>query len=121
MPLHLTLGITVYLLRLGIEAVYFWHGKASAAKYADAIASILRQSVGVSPTPYFSGAFEGRQCQRIGKRLSLICDLLSAYVSDKVRGDYREACAAWRRILPILTRVNDVSSTEMAAFRREAA
>jgi len=121
MPLHLTLGITVYLLRLGIEAVYFWHGKASAAKYADNLASTLRLSVGVSPTPYFSGAFEGRQCQRIGERLSLICDLLSAYVSDTVRGDYSEACATWRRIIPILTRVNDVSSAEMVAFRRDAA
>jgi len=121
MPLHLTLGITVYLLRLGIEAVYFCHGKASAAKYADSLASTLRQSVGVSPIPYFSGAFEGRQCQRIGERLSLICNLLPAYVSDKVRGDYSEACATWRRILPILTRVSDVSSAEKAAFRRDAA
>jgi len=121
MPLHLTLGITVCLLRLGIEAIKFWHGKASAAKYAHNLASTLRQSVGVSPTPYFSGAFEGRQCQRVGERLSLICVLLSAYVSDKVRGDYSEACATWRRILPILTRVNDVSSAEMAAFRRDAA
>ena len=61
MPLHLTLGITVYLLRLGIEAVYYWHGKASAAKYANNLASTLRQWIGMSPTPYFSGAFEGRQ------------------------------------------------------------
>ena len=72
-------------------------------------------------TPYFSGAFEERQCQRIGERLSLIFDLLSAYVCDKVRGDYSEACATWRRILQILTGDNDVSSAEMAAFRRDAA
>jgi len=121
MPLHLTLGISVYLLRSGIEAVYSWNEKASAAKYADNLASTLRHSVGLSPTPYFSGGFEGRQCQRIGERLSLIFDLLSAYVSDKVRRDYNEACATWRRILPVLTRVNDESSAEMAAFRRDAA
>lgn len=75
----------------------------------------------MSPTLYFSGALEGRHCQRIGERLSLICSLLTAYVSGNMRGDYSEACATWRRILSILTRVNDVSSAKMAAFQRDAA
>jgi len=121
MPLHLTLGITVYLLRLGIEAVYFWRGKAAAATYAQNLADTLRHSVGVSPTPYFNGACEGRQCQRIGERLLMVCHLLAAYVPDKVTADYKEACATWRRILPILTRAGDVTTVEMAAFRRDSA
>jgi len=58
-PLHLTLSITVYLLRLGIEAVYFWPGLAPVAKYANELADTLRHSVGVSPTPYFKGALSG--------------------------------------------------------------
>jgi len=80
MPLHLTLGISVYLLRLGIEAVYFWFGRVPAATYAENLANTLRQSVGVAPTPYFNCAFEGRQCQKIGQRLSMVCELLAAFV-----------------------------------------
>jgi len=73
MPLHLTLGITFYLLRLGIEAVYFWRGLAPVAKYAYDFAGTLRHSVGVSPTPYVNGATDGQQCQRICGCLSIVC------------------------------------------------
>jgi len=121
MPLHLTLGISVYLLRLGIEAVFFWRGRVLAATYAENLASTLRQSVGVAPTPYFNGAFEGRQCQRIGQRLSMVRELPAAFVPAAVRNNYNESCATWQRILPILTRAGDVSSDEASAFRRDAA
>jgi len=121
MPLHLTLGISVYLLRLGIEAVYFWRGRVPAATYAENLSNTLRQSVGVAPTPYFNGAFEGRQCQRIFQRLSLVCELLAAFVPAAVSNNYNEPCATRQRILPILTRAGDVASDEASAFRRDAA
>jgi len=51
----------------------------------------------------------------------MVRDLLAAYVPHKVTADYKEACATWRRILPILTRAGDVATVEMAAFRRDSA
>lgn len=80
MPLHLTLGVAQWLLRLGIEAAYFFQGLERATCHATSLTGVLWHSVGVRPVPYFGGAFEGRQCQRIGRRLSLICELLSVHV-----------------------------------------
>jgi len=96
-------------------------GRVPAATYAQNLANTLRQSVGVAPTPYFNGAFEGRQCQRIGQRLSRVCELLAAFVPAALSKNYNESCATWQRILPILTRAGDVSSDEASAFRRDAA
>lgn len=80
MPLHLTLGVTQWLLRLGIEAAFFFQGLERATCYATSLAGVLWHSFRVRPVPYFGGAFEGRQCQRIGGRLSLVCELLSVHV-----------------------------------------
>jgi len=121
MPLHLTLGKIVYPLRLGVEAVYFWHERIPAATCAENLANTLRQSVGVAPTPYFNGAFEARQCQRIGQRLSMVCELLAAFVPAAVSNNYNASCATWQRILPIHTRAGDDSSDEASSFRRDAA
>eukprot|EP00170_Pyropia_yezoensis_P000326 contig_1960_g327 len=51
MPLHLTLGITVWLLRLGIEIAYFYGGMARADVYTSELARVLRYGAGVKPVP----------------------------------------------------------------------
>eukprot|EP00170_Pyropia_yezoensis_P000891 contig_4064_g893 len=121
MPLHLVLGITVWLLRLGIEAVYFYNGLACARMYAENLARVLRHGVGVKPKPYFGGAFEGRQCQRIGRRLSMVCSLLDGSVPEWVSTAYASACATWRELLPVLTAVASIPKDDVALFRHNAA
>lgn len=121
MPLHLILGITVWLLRLGIEAVYFYGGLARADIYTSDLARILRHGAGVKPVPYFGGAFEGRQCQRIGRHLSLVCDLLARSVPLSASAAYSAACHTWKDLLPVLTSASTIAKDDVDAFRRRAA
>jgi len=111
MPLHLTLGITGSLLRLGIEAVFFNAGPAQASAYAMKLSMTLRFGVGVTPKPYFGGAFEGRQCPMIARRLSSFVKLLVSYVPAEDAAAYRVACRTWSELLPVLSLTSD-SSTE---------
>jgi len=92
MPLHLTLGVTGAILRLGIEAVYFHHGPARASAYAMNLTLALRFAVGATPKPYFGGAFEGRQCQLIARRLSAVIDLFETHAPAADAAAYRAAC-----------------------------
>lgn len=91
MHLHFVLGITVWLLRLGIETVPSYNGLTRAQDYATDLASVLRHSVWVKPKPYFWGAFEGRQCQNIGRRLSMVSDLLAKTVPSWAGKAYTDA------------------------------
>jgi len=117
MPLHLTLGNTGALLRLGIEGVYFHHGATRASAYATNLSLALRFAVGVTPKPYLGGAFEGRKCQLIARRMSAVVELLASYVPAANVAAYRVACDTWRQLLPVLTRANDSSLEDAAAFR----
>jgi len=57
-PLHITLGVSPWMLFLGVEAVAFDSGAARAQEYAVALTPTLRRDVGVSPAPYWGGTFE---------------------------------------------------------------
>lgn len=121
MPLHLTLGVTVWLLRLTTEAVYFYNGLEQGQAYVAALASLLGQSMGVSPAPYFGGAFEGRQCQRIARRMEMVCTLIAGYVPEAAAAAFSGACTTWREIISVLTRVQASSPAEVVEFRRHTA
>jgi len=120
-PLHLTLGITLYLLRLGIEAVYFYGGLPLADVYSQNLARTLRYGVGVDAAPYWGGSFEGRACHKIGERLGMVCNLLSRYVPVAAAEAYSAACEAWQAVLPVLNRTRPASADETEAFRRDSA
>lgn len=121
MPLHLTLGGTVYVVGLGVEAVAFEHGPARAGQYAVALAKALQEEVGVTPAPYWGGTFEGKKCHVIGRKLTRLCDLLDQFVSQPRARAYRAACALWAKILPVLNRAVLYDASERAAFRRQTA
>jgi len=55
MPLHITLGVSLWLLSLGVEAVAFNSGPDRAKEYAAALTTALPLNVGVSPAPYWGG------------------------------------------------------------------
>lgn len=80
MPLNLVLGITVWLLWRGIEAIYSHNGLARGRRYAKGVTQVPRLSVGVTRKPYFGGAFDGGQCKLIERRLSLVRSLLDQWV-----------------------------------------
>jgi len=120
-PLHLTLGITLYLLRLGIEAVYFYGGLPLADLYSQNLSRTLRYGVGVDAAPYWGGSFEGRACHKIGERLGMVSNLLSRYVPVAAAEAYSAACEAWQAVLPVLNWTRPASVNETKAFRRGSA
>lgn len=120
-PLHLTLSITVWLLRLGIEIFYFHGGMVRADVYTSDLDRVLRHGAGVKPVPYFGGSFERRQCQRILRHLSLLCELLAQAAPQTASAVYTTACGTWRVLLPVLTSVATCSKDDEASFRRRNA
>lgn len=121
MPLRLTLGITVWLLRLGIEIAYYFGGMERADVFSSDLARVLRQGAGVKPVSHFGGMFEGRQCQRIGRHLSLVCELLAAAAPESASFGYTAACGTWRELLSVLKSVGTCSKDDVSSFRRRTA
>jgi len=60
MPLHVTLGVSLLSLTLGVDAVVFDAGPARAHRCALELTATLRLYLGVSPAPYLGGNFKGR-------------------------------------------------------------
>ena len=79
-PLHLTLGVTAILLRLGVEAAALCGGLPAARRAAAAIGAALLKDVRVRPVPYHGGGFAGRECHRIAVRGSMVCDALEGLI-----------------------------------------
>lgn len=78
-PLHLTLGFTAVLLRLGIEATYAASGRAAAVAAATAVGRALLDEVRVRPVAYHGGGFEGLACHRITERAQAVCAALKTF------------------------------------------
>jgi len=121
MPLHITLGVSPWLLSLGAEAVAFDSGASRAEEYATALSRALRIDVGVSPAPYWGGTFAGRACHKIGRCLAAVCAVLDQFVPPSRAAAYRRSCELWADLLPVLNRASIIAAPERATFRRQAA
>jgi len=121
MPLHLTHGMTVALLQLAVEAVTFSFGEGTGLTFCASVAEVLRRDAGVSPAAYFGGTFEGRECHRIGLRLTLVADLLDARAPGPGSTAWRRACSQWQVLLPILNRADTNAEDEITRFGATAA
>jgi len=121
MPLHMTLGITIALMELAVEAVTFSLGETAELAFCTSMGEILRHDAGVSPAPYFGGTFEGRKCHRIGRKLGLVADLMDGTAPGPGAVARRRACSLRRGLLPTLNRADTVSDDEFAQFGTDAA
>lgn len=121
MPLHITLGVSPWLLSLGAEAVAFDSGALRAEEYATALSRALRIDVGVSPAPYWGVTFAVRACHKTGRRLAAVCDVLDQFVSPSRAATYRRSCELWADLLPVLNHASVIAAPERATFRRQAA
>jgi len=120
-PLHLTLGMTSDTLRLAAEVVRASAGPARATVFCTELGQLLLNRAGVEPAPYFGGTFEGRECHRIGRKLTLVCELLDEYAPARWAAPFRRACADWQALLPILNRSAVIAPHDMDEFERRAA
>jgi len=120
MPLHLTLGITIALLQLSVEAVTFSLGEAAALAFCTSMGENLRHDAGVSPAPDSGGTFEGRECHRIVCKLGLVADLMDGTAPGAGAVVWRRACSLWEGLVPTLNRADTVSADEIAQFGTDA-
>jgi len=120
-PLHLTLEMTPDTLRLAAEVVHASDGPARATVFCTELGQLLLNRAGVEPAPYFGGTFEGRECHRIGRKLTLVCELLDEYAPARWAAPFRRACADWQALLPILNRSAVIAPHDMDEFERRAA
>lgn len=116
LPLHLTIGVTLRLLRLAVEAVHLERGAAAALLFALELASKLLWGVGVRPVPYHGSNFIGRLCHRIAARSGIVCQALEGFVSEELCSSYAEAWDLWRGIVPTLNRADDIPAAEQQQF-----
>lgn len=104
MPLHLTSGITVWLLQLAVECVMCANREAACAAFSLMLRDLLRSAAKVAPAPYFGGGLEGKECHRIGKQLLLVWDLLEQHAQARHASAFQRACQLWQHLLPVLNR-----------------
>ena len=116
MPLHLTLGITVALLQLAVEAVTFSFGEAAGLTFCSSMGEILRRDAGVSDASYFGGIFEGRKGHRIGRKLMLVADVMDTHAPEPGATAWRRACSQWQVLLPTLNRANTIADNDTTQF-----
>jgi len=121
MPFQLTLGMTVALLQLTVEAVTFSFGEGTGLTFFPYVAEVLRRDAAVSPAAYFGGTFEGRECHRIGRKLMLVADLLDARAPGRGATARRRACSQWQVLLPTLNRADTNADDEITRFGATAA
>ena len=116
MPLHLTLGTTVALLQLAVEAVTFSFGEVAGLTFCASMGEILRRDAGVSPASYFGGTFEGRECHRIGRKLMLVADLMDTHAPGPGATAWRRVCSQWQVLLPTLNRADTIADGDITHF-----
>lgn len=106
---------------LAVEAVVYSQGEAAGENFCLKLGELLRTVAGVKPAPYFGGAFEGKECHRIGRQLQRVCDLLDGQAQAAHCTAYRNACSRWQLILPTINRANFIDDEDIKAFKLQAA
>ena len=115
-PLHLTLGVTAILLRLGVEAAALCDGLPAARRAAAAIGAALFKDVRVRPVPYHGGGFAGRESHRMEVRGSIVCDTLEGLIPAQQLAALRTAWAAWAGVARTLNRAEEIPAGEVSEF-----
>jgi len=116
--LHLSLGITSAILRLGAEVVHASAGTTRTIQLCKALGLLLIEKAGVLPAPFFGVAFEGHTCHHIGRKLTLVCDLLHNYATATWTAPFCRACVDWQAVLPILIRSAAIAPDDIDEFER---
>ena len=119
-PLHTTLGGTLTLIDLGLEAAYEAGGADACLEAAEALGRALLEDVRVSPAPYHGGALEGRECHRLTAKYPLVCAALAPYLPTGKLAALRTGWTDWAAIVGTLNSAADIPLTEIESFARLA-
>eukprot|EP00170_Pyropia_yezoensis_P000964 contig_4505_g967 len=119
-PLHLTLGVTPFLLQLGATASVARGGAATGLAAATAVGTALLADVRVRPVPYHGDGFEGRSCHLIADKATLVCDTLAPHLSEKDVSVMRDAWASGAAMVRVLNRAEVIPRSDIKRFERAA-
>jgi len=119
-PLHATLGGTLTVIDLGLEAVYEAKGAAACIEAAESLGRTLLEDIRVSPVPYHGGALEGRACHRTSAKYPLICDALAPYLAVDKLASLRAVWTDRAAIVGTLNTASDVPLADIESFTRLA-
>lgn len=112
-PLHTTLGVTLVLIDIGLEAVYAAKGADAGEAAAEALGRALLKEIRVSSTPYHGRALEGRECHRLTAKYPLICDALAPFLPAEQLASLRAGWTDWGAIIGTLNLAADVPEAEI--------
>jgi len=116
LPLHITLGVTSFLLQLGISAVVEGRGEACGRAAALAVGRALVDDARVRPEPYLGGGFEGRSCHKIAAKGVIVCNRLAPYLPPRQLAALRVAWDAWGSLAGVLSRAEEISPIDVTTF-----
>lgn len=72
--------------------------------------------------PFYGGALSNKKCHKISEKLELLCVLLDTHDSPAPARAYRNLCALWASITPVLNRAeNNCPPEERPSFRERVA
>lgn len=120
-PLHISLGVTSFLLQLGITAAVASGGEPTGQAAANSVGWALLDDVRVRPVPYHGGGFEGRSCHQIAAKATIVCDSLAPHVSAESLWALREAWASWVSMVGVLNRAKVIPLADITTLASAAA
>jgi len=121
LSLHITLGVTSFLLQLDFSAVVEGLGEACGRAAALAVGRALVDDARVRPVPYHGGGFQGRSCHKIAAKGVIVCDKLAPYLPPRQLAALRVAWDASGFLAGVLNRAEEISPIDVATFDRKAA
>lgn len=119
-PLHTTLGVTLVLIDIGLEAVYAAKGADACETAAEALGRALLKDIRVRPTPHQGRALEKREFHRLTAKYPLICDPLASFLPAEQLASVRVGWTDWGAIIGTLNRAADVPDADIMSFTRIA-
>ena len=118
--MHATLGGTLTLIELGLEAVYEAKRAAACIEAAASLGRTLLEDIRVRPVPYHGGAMEGRECHRNSAKYPLVCGALAPYLAVDKLATLRAGWTEWAAKVGTLNTASDVPLAEIESFTRLA-
>jgi len=119
-PVHLTIGITRRILRLGVEILIADRSPLAWWLFADALAEDLCQEAGVHPVPHHGGNFIGRHSGTIARRRDIVCSGFHGRVSSTRVSAYTRAWELWSGLVPTPNRAAYIPRDEQQRFASDA-
>ena len=120
LTLHETIGLTLRMLRLGIEAVTRVGGPTAGRQFSHTLAATLSVTIGVEPVPYYGGNFIGRHCHTIASRSHCPVEILQSLVPRAWLEAYERTWVLLKGALTTLNRADIVPLAEQHRFKGDA-